>query len=251
MSSWCLQDLGTKVNRKKIETLVTVHVHQRDVADGALTLVQGEEGAGRERLRLAEAGAVLLAPERLGRRQRRRRHRGLHHGRRLQRTSTSTWARRSASSSRRSRTSATSRSRRRSACTSAARPPGPAGTGKTETVKDLGSTLGIFVVVTNCTRPAEVHGLRQDLQGPLPGRPLGLLRRVQPHHPPGALRRGAAGAGDPERQEAGPRGLPVPRRPPERHPPAGVRLLHHHEPRLRRPAGAAREPQGALPRRRR
>lgn len=27
MSSWCLQDLGTKMNRTKIETLVTIQVH--------------------------------------------------------------------------------------------------------------------------------------------------------------------------------------------------------------------------------
>ena len=31
LSAWCLEDLGTKMNRIKIETLVTIQVHQRDV----------------------------------------------------------------------------------------------------------------------------------------------------------------------------------------------------------------------------
>jgi dynein heavy chain, axonemal len=31
LSSWCLEDLGSRMNRIKIETLITIQVHQRDV----------------------------------------------------------------------------------------------------------------------------------------------------------------------------------------------------------------------------
>lgn len=34
MSSWCLQDLGTKMNRTKIETLVTIQVHAPAIQRG-------------------------------------------------------------------------------------------------------------------------------------------------------------------------------------------------------------------------
>mmetsp|Transcript_60195 Transcript_60195/g.148044 ORF Transcript_60195/g.148044 Transcript_60195/m.148044 type:complete len:227 (+) Transcript_60195:141-821(+) len=87
----------------------------------------------------------------------------------------------------------------------------------------------------------------QVLQGPRVVRRVGVLRRVQPHRPRRALR-GRLPGGVRARRPEGAQGLVRLRRRPGGQSAPGVLLLHHDEPWLRRQAGAAREPQGALPR---
>lgn len=150
MSSWCLQDLGSKVNRRKIETLVTIHVHQKDVTNDLNALARNKkisdpndfEWLKQARFywrnnasdELSADGACVISItdvdfnyqyEYLGAKE---------------------------------RLVVTPLTDRCYITLAQAlgmffggAPAGPAGTGKTETVKDLGRSLGIFVVVTNCT----------------------------------------------------------------------------------------------------
>ncbi|GLD99919.1 hypothetical protein PINS_up008647 [Pythium insidiosum] len=165
LSSWCLTDLGTKMTRTKVETLITIQVHQRDCFAELCRLYKEKKISdandfewlkqARFYWRPAPAqdvvgsdGACLIsicdvdfkyAFEYLGCKERLvitpltdrayitlSQALGMHLG---------------------------------------GAPAGPAGTGKTETVKDLGRSLGVFVIVTNCTDQQRYSDMAKIFKG--------------------------------------------------------------------------------------
>ncbi|TMW55127.1 hypothetical protein Poli38472_013889 [Pythium oligandrum] len=165
LSSWCLTDLGTKMTRTKVETLITIQVHQRDCFADICKLYKEKkitDANNFEWLKQARFywrpppaqdlvgadGACLIsicdvdfkyAFEYLGCKERLvitpltdrayitlSQALGMHLG---------------------------------------GAPAGPAGTGKTETVKDLGRSLGVFVIVTNCTDQQRYSDMAKIFKG--------------------------------------------------------------------------------------
>ena len=166
MSGWCLQDLGAKSNRKKIETLVTIHVHQRDVASNLKLLSRsGNLKLGKEDfqwLMQARFYYVMKAkddiPEVEGQ---------------CRITVTDVSFNYNfeylGSKERLVVTALTDRCyitlAQALGMFFGGAPAGPAGTGKTETTKDLGNTLGLFVMVTNCGSEMHAPDLARIFKG--------------------------------------------------------------------------------------
>ncbi|KAF4132123.1 Dynein heavy chain C-terminal domain [Phytophthora infestans] len=166
LSSWCLTDLGTKLTRTKVETLITIQVHQRDCflelcklyKEKKLSDANDFEWLKQARFywRVGGQGAFdsvgpdaclisicdvdfKYAFEYLGCKERLvitpltdrayitlSQALGMHLG---------------------------------------GAPAGPAGTGKTETVKDLGRSLGVYVIVTNCTDQQRYSDMAKIFKG--------------------------------------------------------------------------------------
>lgn len=150
MSNWCLQDLGSPNNRRKIETLVTIQVHARDVTNELAALVKArkvQDSNDFEWLKQARFYWKPAASDEVN-----------GDGASVVSITDIDFNYQFEYLGSKERLVVTPLTDRCYVTLAQAlgmffggAPAGPAGTGKTETVKDLGRSLGIFVVVTNCT----------------------------------------------------------------------------------------------------
>ena len=165
LSSWCLhKKMKDKMERKKIETLVTIQVHQRDVCDQLVALYKQKkltDGQDFEWLKQARFCWRPDEPDHMGT-----------HGTCLISVTDVDFPYQHEYLGCKERLVITPLTDRCYITLAQAMgmffggaPAGPAGTGKTETVKDFGRTLGLYVVVTNCTDQMRYHHCAKIFKG--------------------------------------------------------------------------------------
>jgi len=163
LSAWCLEDLGTRMNRTKVETLITIQVHQRDVFADLTKLFK-------ERKLSNEHDFEWLKQIRFGWNPNTSDTHG--QGACVISICDVDYKYNSEYLGCKERLVITPLTDRCFITLSQAMgmslggaPAGPAGTGKTETVKDLGRAVGVFVVVTNCTDQQRFSDMAKIFKG--------------------------------------------------------------------------------------
>ncbi len=147
LSAWCLTDLGSKMNRTKVETLITIQVHSRDVINDIYTLYRAKKISGTDDFEWLKQMRFYWEPDAEDFLDA--------NGALRVRVTDVPFDYQFEYLGCKERLCITPLTDRCYVTLAQAlgmnfggAPAGPAGTGKTETVKDMGRALGIFVVVT-------------------------------------------------------------------------------------------------------